>query len=453
MKHLKLLIITIIIIILILLGVLIWLLQEKKEEANTQVNEFDTTIGTGFLQVNKTLQPVTVRNDFYAVKTCVNKFYSAYKNLFNQANSNYALEEEALEFAKKEQEENQNIVYHMLDNEYTQYAGLTNNNIIEKLEKITEVDVEIQNMYVSEQTLNTAAYFVYGNLIENATGNITNFKILVKLDKLNKTFKIMMQDYIDEKYSNIRQGEEIVENIVGESIANEKDNTFDTKSVPDGEYVIDLFNSYKKTILYNRNRAYQLLEPEYAIKRFGTKQNFDNYLQENIQKLVTKSISEYQKSNTENGYTQYICIDNYQNYYIFKETAPMQYTVILDTYTIDLPEFKEKYANSTEEQKVLLNIQKFFEAINHADYRYAYNKLDATYKANNFASLEQFESYVKTNFFAQNKLAASKAEIQGDNYLYNITISDATEQSKNTVTKTFVMQLKEGTDFVMSFSK
>ena len=452
MKHLKLLIITIIIIILILLGILIWLLQEKKEQANTQVNEFDTTIGTGLLQVDKTLQPVTVRNDFYVVKTCVNKFYNVYKNLFTQVNSNYQLEGEALEFAKKEQEENQNTVYHMLDKEYIQYAGLTNNNIIEKLEKIAEIDVEIQNMYVSEQSVNTAAYFVYGNLIENATGNVKSFKMLVKLDKLNKTFKIAMEDYVNAKYSNIKQGEKITENIIEESIQNEKYNTFDTKAVSDEEYVIDLFDSYKKCILYDKNRAYQLLEPEYATKRFGTKQNFETYLQENIQKLATKSISEYQKSSSENK-TQYICIDNYQNYYIFKETAPMKYTVILDTYTIDLPEFTEKYINSTEEQKVLLNIQKFFEAINHADYQYAYGKLDATYRANNFANLGQFEIYVKTNFFSQNKLAASKAQIQGNNYVLNITVNDATEQNKNTVTKTFVMQLKEGTDFVMSFSK
>ena len=131
----------------------------------------------------------------------------------------------------------------------------------------------------------------------------------------------------------------------------------------------------------------------------------------------------------------------------------MQYAVILDTYTIDLPEFKEKYTNATAEQKVLLNIQKFFEAINNKDYKYAYHKLDNTFKANNFTGLEQFENYIKTNFFEQNKLAANEAEIQGDNYLYKITISDATSQDKNTVTKTFVMQLKEGTDFVMSFSK
>lgn len=51
----------------------------------------------------------------------------------------------------------------------------------------------------------------------------------------------------------------------------------------------------------------------------------------------------------------------------------MNFTVILDTYTIDLPEFTEKYTKASDEEKVLLNIQKGFTAINDKDYRYVYN--------------------------------------------------------------------------------
>ena len=39
----------------------------------------------------------------------------------------------------------------------------------------------------------------------------------------------------------------------------------------------------------------------------------------------------------------------------------------LDTYTIDLPEFVSKYNISSNEDKVLMNIQKVFDSINDKD--------------------------------------------------------------------------------------
>lgn len=98
-----------------------------------------------------------------------------------------------------------------------------------------------------------------------------------------------------------------------------------------------------------------------------------------------------------------------------------------------------------------MNIQRFFYAIEDEDYRYAYNKLDETFKTNNFATLEEFENYAKTNFFKRNTLSAGKAEKQGNIYLYNITIKDASEESNKERTTSFVMRLGEETDFVMSF--
>ena len=127
----------------------------------------------------------------------------------------------------------------------------------------------------------------------------------------------------------------------------------------------------------------------------------------------------------------------------------MNFAVILDTYTIDLPEFTEKYTKASDEEKVLLNIQKCFTAINDKDYRYVYNKLDNTFKANNFKTLADFEKYINANFFEKNKISASNARKQSEVYLYDIKISNI--DGTSSITKTFVMQLKENTDFVMSF--
>lgn len=196
---------------------------------------------------------------------------------------------------------------------------------------------------------------------------------------------------------------------------------------------------------------YELLDKDYKQAKFGSLEKFKQYIEKNKSEIIGINPQQYQVTDGENNTKQYVIIDQNGHYYIVREKGVLDYTLILDTYTIDLPEFTAKYNNSTDEQKVLLNIQKCFEAINGQDYQYVYNKLDETFRNNNFKTLAEFEVYAKKNFFSKNKLAVGKAEKQGNLYLYDITISDSTGKDSVTKKKNFVMQLKEGTDFVMSF--
>lgn len=448
MKNLKKIIIAIFIIIIILVISLIFLLKNNKR---LEIDEFDEQVENSTLyNYEKTLQIVTSRNDFYTVQTCVEKFYVAYSTAFSAETNNYMLEGEAEEFAKQEQENNINMVFNMLDEEYISFKEITKENIKNKFSKINTMVVTIENMYVSQQNTNTFAYLVYGNLRDTKTNNNEQFSAIVKIDMLNKTFKILLGDYVNQKYKNVEVGREIQIN-VPEKISNDGSNIFDYRIVTEEQHTINLLDYYKKNLIYNRQRAYEQLDEQYKQSRFKTQQNFEQYIQNNIYNISVCTLSKYQTKKIEKG-TQYVCIDQKGNYYIFQETAPMQYTVMLDTYTIDLPEFIQKYSNSSDEQKVLLNIQKIFEAINSQDYEYVYNKLDQTFKANNFSTLQDFENYANKNFFAQNKVVAGKAEKQSDVYIYNLNITDASGNNKNAINKNFVMKLKEGTDFVMSFS-
>ena len=144
-------------------------------------------------------------------------------------------------------------------------------------------------------------------------------------------------------------------------------------------------------------------------------------------------------------------IDPNNKYYIFNETAVMDYTLMLDTYTIDLPEFTEKYENNSNVIKAGLNIQKVFDAINDKDYKYFYNKLDSTFRQNNFPTEESFKDYVEKNF-SNNQLVYDNGKESGDLYIYDVTVSEGTESNKQAVKKTFIVKLLEGTDFVMSFN-
>ena len=118
---------------------------------------------------------------------------------------------------------------------------------------------------------------------------------------------------------------------------------------------------------------------------------------------------------------------------------------MLDTYTIDIEEFIEKYESVNEKEKVILNIQKFINSINDNNYNYAYNCLADSFKNNYFSNVEDFKNYIENNF--GNNIDISYIEfdtVAEKYYTYRVNIS-------NRIQKTFIVQLGEGTDFKLSF--
>ena len=166
------------------------------------------------------------------------------------------------------------------------------------------------------------------------------------------------------------------------------------------------------------------------------------------QKLVSANLNNYQVTNT-----QILCVDRNNKSYIFKVTTPMKYSLILDTYTIDIQEFTTKYSETNDKGKVILNINKFMLALNDKDYKYAYSILASSFKKNNFPTLESFEKYAKTNFFEQNKFDYIEfGDESGTYYTYKVNITDGTGKNNKLITKTFIMKLDEGTKFETSFN-
>lgn len=396
--------------------------------------------------IDNKVSVVKIRNDYYVVRTCVNKFYMDYMSIYDVEQGYKIIDEETEKMIKEQKQENIQAIYSMLDSEYIKEREITKENLEIRLEEIKYSEIDITNMYVSKQNENISMYFVYGTLREKNTTNISDFLIMVKTDKLNKTFSIFLEDYMDNKYNNLKIGDTVnlnIENNIGEN----KYNKYNYKHISDEEYVTDLFNQYKKEMLSNPEIVYSNLDEDYKNERFESEEDFKQYAKDNITKNVAMKIEKYQDEKYDN-YTQYTCMDQNGNYYIFRETAPMDYTLILDTYTIDLPEFVEKYEVATTEEKVALNIQKIVEALNARDYKYIYNKLADEFKANYFKSYEDFEEYAEKTFDVENELTFNKYT-ESENYCtYKITL-----KGKNkTITKTIVMKLKEGTNFVMSFN-
>ena len=303
-------------------------------------------------------------------------------------------------------------------------------------------------MYVCEQSENINIYIAEGILKEENTDNIMQFQIIINLNIPNRTFSIIPQEYVEKNNKDIEIGKGIDIN-VPESIPENDNNTFRYKKTSEETYVQDLFAKLKDEIKYYPELAYNNLDEEYRNKKFESLEDFKKYINNNEEKYSKMQVKEYQKT-IEDDYTQYICVDQDGNYYIFRETSLMQYNLMLDTYTIDLSDFIEKYDSSEENVKVALNIEKLRQAIKDGDYKYVYNKLDNTFKSNNFKTLEIFENYIKDNFSGANNVEYKQYEQITGVHVYNLGITNSSEG--NTINAKVVMQLKDERDFAFSFS-
>lgn len=226
-------------------------------------------------------------------------------------------------------------------------------------------------------------------------------------------------------------------------------NEFEFITVTVEDIITMYFNKYKYALLTDLEQAYNILNKEFREKKFGDFEEYKKYITNNIDGISKSRIEKFQIRKDENS-TRYICIDQNGNYYIFNETAVMEFDIILDTYTLDLPDFIQKYNNATEQEKVALNIEKFIQAINCKDYKYAYNCLADSYKNNYFKTQQEFENYAKQNFYGNYTVEYKEFNPEGDVYTYSVILTD--KETGNQINKTFIMQLGEGTEFVLSFN-
>ena len=99
----------------------------------------------------------------------------------------------------------------------------------------------------------------------------------------------------------------------------------------------DLVKIYLNDYLYNMryavDKAYESLDLEYRNKRFGSLENYKNY----VEQFKTKEISAKRYSReSKKGYSYYKIYDSDDNVYIFKTKGIMQYSIFLDEDTIEI---------------------------------------------------------------------------------------------------------------------
>ena len=345
------------------------------------------------------------------------------------------------------QEEKNTAILNLLDTEYINKYNVNIDNLITQLGQYTnEIEVKVNRINKLKSDNNQVnAYSVYAEIVNTDNQEKTYELFIVKLDNVNSTFSVYP---LDGEYESL---DEITITNTTKYIERNNNNTYVNIDYNDSQIATKYFQEFKELMLENAEEAYNLLDEEYRSKRFGNVENFIQYVDDNRENIESSQIVQYQ-SKQYDDYKQYVSQNLDNTNWIIRETSPRNYKVILDTYTIDLPEFIEQYNNADDSEKVLMNIQRVFEAVNNKDYNYVYDKLDETFKQTNFPTLDSFEQYMENNYFDRNEVSYDKYQKSGNLYICEIQAKDANNENSNVVAKTFIMQLGEGTDFVMSFS-
>ena len=82
-----------------------------------------------------------------------------------------------------------------------------------------------------------------------------------------------------------------------------------------------------------------------------------------------------------------------------------------------------------------------------------YEKLDETFKKNNFDSLQKFSEYIQNNFFEYNDFGYKEVKKDGKVYVASFDVNNTLDKEKFADSYTVIMRLDENNKFVFSFSK
>lgn len=345
----------------------------------------------------------------------------------------------------EENVQNAKALINILDKDYIQKNNITEENVFNVLNTFSGISSyfskEIYRREISHrQDINGCYYYIKGIIRKDAQEEY--IYVLVKQDLKNVTYSISI---LTEDEFNLKPGENQEITIEPNSY-----NKIYSKKITEYEKCLGLFNDYINAVENNPEKAYELLNIEYRQKRFGGLENYLEHINGVKNRLSNAILMEY-KIEKEEEKTKYICVDQTGNYYIFESTSMMNYDVILDTYTMDLPIFIERYNSANIMMRGKYNIERCFEAINNKDYAYVYNKLNEVFKNNNYKTQEEFIQALKNNIFDSNKIEISYNNNEGEIYIYNLKITDEVN-SENTKNMEIIMKLNDATNFEMSFS-
>lgn len=405
-------------------------------------------------------------------------------NIGQTANTENNTNTEIPDYIEEEHHINKNIHKIYSDNEYfTTEKNIKNLVLYSKVNNETAIDSLCNGARVfSQEDAKEILKIKEMNAIDNDSGSTyfaevelgnNIYYVAVTNDYINSTFQVTALS--KDNYDSILKSEKDDNYTSYIEVDKNEYNTLQYVNYSILEIVQRYFESYIQNARYNPEEAYETLDKEYRKARFGSYDNYRNYLTNSIKAeqltaldlnsikkpeefatseeyseyilgLSHNGIKTYKKYSENDGTEYYVCTDGFNNYYVFRKTYAMEYELILDTYTLELPIFIAEYDKTEDEGKTKLHVQRFFEALNNEDYSHIYSKISDEIKEDTFTNEAELKEYLTSKFFTINKIEFGTYDYEEDEELYKITVTVSDMSRKSEKEVTFVMVLELGGD-------
>lgn len=427
-----------VLIILSLVGILVYFYMKEPD-----INGDNVDYGGNFNEpswYNNEKELNITSSDYIVVRDIIRQ----YLNTINDTNALYY----SLSGAKIiSNEEVAQMAFNKLLPAYTEKNGITQSNIFNHIKKYNmQNEITLLEIKKLTETTKTVSAFAIKVLVQNVDNYSVEEELyfIVYLDDNNSTYAIEPIETNDISKISLN-------NEFGNIEVND-DNKFRYMNINDKEVLDEYIDKFIKVAIGAPEYAYNnMLNKEYRDKKFGSVEKFKEYIETNKSRIRSIKLQKYNKNSSNPEYMQYTSVDQYDNYYIIREKSMIVYDLILDAYTIDLPEFIKDYSKATDKNKILMNMEKIRQAINNHDYEYVYNKLSTDSKQNNLSDIEKLENYINNNMFNLNKMEINDINSENDLYTFKVIITDLTKESEEKKEMEFNMKLMGDTNFEITF--
>ena len=249
------------------------------------------------------------------------------------------------------------------------------------------------------------------------------YNLTFKITPMGQTTKQSYDSYIDSLIHTDNGKKTTIDDTVTSITVNNYNKFEIYEGNQDIKNIIENYAKYYYFLeMTDSSSAYNLLNTEYKNKKYG------NYSEYQKSKLLWKNIDiQYVKQTVEKDKTLYIGIDKSGTYYIFLEKSPMEYEIMLDSYTIPLTETVDKYTSSGSVEKVCMCLENIKEMLNLRDYKTLYEYMNTTFKQNNYSTIDSFQRYVDSKYYSNNNFEYESYNVSGDSYIVKVKVSNASD--------------------------
>lgn len=463
MKKIGIAIISVVIIIIILLISIVLVLNGKKDDdlhtdlVDNNINTIvESTLQENNSTNNETINPTITETqtqaeiisnanidieEYYRVMYGIRYFLEILSKDYYMYYTNPETGEETNNYYDIIQK---HYIHNVLSTGFTQKNGITEENVLTKVnpldEKLECYPIEIINILNGD---NIKTYKVKTITQNSKTENksVKYFIIHITTDK-----KLFAVEPIEEEAYGKSKFEEI------SKIETNDNNQFREIKITKQNVVLEVFNNFKNITLAQPKYTYDKMTEEYKNARFGSYETYEKYVKDSYELLSKISPKKYLEEDAEKQ-NQYIIKDQYDNTYTFEIITPLNYTVMLDTYTIESEQTKTSYKSIREDKIPYMNVKRFFEMINNKDYKTAIKYLPDSFKNSSKISNEKdLETIAKNTFLPYNKLEILAEKIGENNtFLYKLKLTDLLGESNATKEVTVQVNQIEGSKFTIQF--